>query len=178
MRLFYGLTLPAGIADACAQTAARAREIIPGRYALKSNYHITLAFIGNVDEARLGEAADVLGECVRFFPAPRVTLGGLSYFNRTENAILIVGAQAEPDLSPLHDALVRGLVSRGLPADMGPFCPHVTLARHARIEPGALEAAGRAQGTFVCPQAYLFLSARDGENVLRYTPVCGAAFGG
>lgn len=176
MRLFFGLSLPGDIRQACAALAERCEAAIPGRYAIAENYHITLAFIGNVDESRMGDAADVLQETIRDVPAPRVTLANLSYFNRAQNAILVLRADAQPDLAAVHDALVRGLLSRGLPADAGPFAPHITLARHASIAPGALEAAGGVRGEFTCPQAHLFLSARDEHDVLRYTPLSCANF--
>lgn len=176
MRLFFGLSLPDAIRDACAALAERCRERIPGRYALNANYHITLAFLGDVEPARVDEAADVLAACVRAWPAPRVTLGELSYFHRPENAVLVLRARAVPELEPLNEALRRALDARGLPADRGPFAPHITLARHARIAPGTMETIAPARGAFSCPAAHLFLSARDEAGVLRYAPLSCACF--
>lgn len=168
MRLFFGLSLPdeaRAVTRACADLAAAS---IPGRYALAENHHVTLAFLGDVPRERLMDARDVLAHCAAAFPAPTLTLGGFSHFGRAQNGILILRVQSSPPLAPLHDALVRALHEAGLPADPGPFSPHITLARHAVIT-DALPACPAC--TFACAQAHVFLSARDEANILRYTPL-------
>ncbi|MBQ4609867.1 MAG: RNA 2',3'-cyclic phosphodiesterase [Clostridia bacterium] len=172
MRLFFGLSLPEDVRRAAHARALALCEHTPGRYVPPENYHITLAFLGDVPQERLRDAQEVLARCIRSLPAPRMTLGDTGYFGRAQNAILIIRVQAEPELSGLHERLVRELLAAGLPADPGPFSPHITLARHARI--GALP-AGNAP-SFTAGQAHVFLSARDEGGVLRYTPLCAAAF--
>lgn len=169
MRLFFGLSLPPRAREATRAYAGRAALTIPGRYAPAENHHLTLAFLGEVEPARVPDAQAVLAACARDFPAPRVTLMDPSHFGRAENAIFILCAQAEPDLTPLHDALIRALQDAGLPRDPGPFSPHVTLARHARMTEG--EAPAFAPVEFTAERAHVFLSARDGEGQLRYTPI-------
>ena len=174
MRLFFGLTLPPEVRKATAAYAHRAAQTLPGRYALPENHHITLAFLGKVEPARLDEAQAVLTVCAAAFPAPQVTIEGPSHFGRAENAIFTLCAGSEPPLAPLHDALVAALCARGLPFDPGPFSPHVTLARHARL--AGAEPPPFAPVRFCAVQAHLFLSARDAEGVLRYTPLASAPF--
>jgi len=173
MRLFFGLSLPDEIRAATAACAKAAEGVIPGRYALCENHHITLAFLGDVPRERLEDARDVLERCAAKFPAPLLTLDGFSYFGRAQNGILILRVKSEPDLQPLHDALARTLREAGLPADPGPFSPHITLARHARI-PERLPVCGRL--SFSAAAAHVYLSARDGENILRYTPLYTVPF--
>mgnify|MGYP002287003791 FL=1 len=48
MRLFYGLSLPDDIRAEAAFAARQAEARMPGRYGVPSNYHITLAFLGEV----------------------------------------------------------------------------------------------------------------------------------
>ncbi|MBP3522744.1 MAG: RNA 2',3'-cyclic phosphodiesterase [Clostridia bacterium] len=168
MRLFFGLSLPDSIravTRACAESAA---ACVPGRYALAGNHHVTLAFLGDVPPERLRDARDVLARCAAAFPAPTLTLCGFDHFGRRENAILILRVKSDPPLAPLHDRLVQALAAAGLPADPGPFSPHITLARHA-VLPDALPACPPA--SFRAVQAHVFLSARDGAGVLRYTPL-------
>lgn len=173
MRLFFGLSLPDEIRDATSACARAAREIIPGRYALSENHHITLAFLGEVPPERLCDAQRVLAQCISLHPAPRLTLDGFSHFGRAENGILILRVKSEPALDSLHDALIRALIREGLPADPGPFSPHITLARHAQL----------GDSLPVCPplsftaaHAHLYLSARDAQNALRYTPLHSISF--
>lgn len=173
MRLFFGLPLPPDVRACVAQRAKDAQRVIPGRYTLAENYHITLAFLGEVPPDRLADACGVLARCVAGLPAPVLSPGGLAYFGRAQNAILTLRVHSDPPLEPLHDALVRALHGADLPADPGPFSPHITLARHA-VLPDALPAADAP--CFCAREAHVYLSARDGENVLRYTPVASASF--
>ena len=172
MRLFFGLSLPEEIRAVTADCADKAQSIIPGRYSLVQNHHITLAFLGEVSPERMGDVQRVLEGCTSF-PAPWLTLEGFSYFGRPQNGILILRVKSEPALEPLHEVLISALQEEGLPADEGHFSPHITLARHACIGkqwPSCPEVSFQAQAVHV------FLSARDEQNVLRYTPVYSVPF--
>ena len=175
MRLFFGLSLPddvRAVTRACAEAAA---QRVPGRYTLPENHHITLAFLGDVPPMRLGDARDVLARCAAAFPAPVLSLNGFDCFGRRTNGILILRVTGLPPLLPLHEQLVQALTEVGLPADPGPFAPHITLARHA-VMADAMPACPPV--SFTCPQAHVYLSARDEANVLRYTPLETVCFSG
>ena len=174
MRLFFGLTLPPHVREATDAYARRASCSIPGRYAPGGNHHLTLAFLGEVEPQRVQEAAAILAACAGAFPAPQVTVTAPSHFGRAENAILILRAESEPPLAPLHDALCDALRAALLPCDPGPFSPHVTLARHARLSGAQMPPFSPVR--FKAAQAHVFLSARDSQNVLRYTPIAEASF--
>lgn len=172
MRLFFGLSLPEEVRAVTRQCALEAQRVIPGRYSLCENHHITLAFLGDVPEGRIEDAKRVLEGCVSF-SAPRLTLCGFSHFGRAENGILILKVKSKPALDALHEVLISVLEAEGLPADRGPFSPHITLARHAcvgRVYPECPEIS------FAADSVHVFLSARDGENVLRYTPLYTVPF--
>ena len=172
MRLFFGLSLPEEVREVTRRCAMEAQRVIPGKYALGENHHITLAFLGDVPEERLEDAKRVLEGCISF-PAPRLTLCGFSHFGRAENGILILKVKSEPALDTLHEVLVSALEAEGLPADRGPFSPHITLARHACVGEVFPDCPAVS---FAADRAHVFLSARDGENVLRYTPLYSVPF--
>lgn len=173
MRLFFGLSLSAAVREEAERCARLLQEGVPGRYADPDNYHITLAFLGDVPEERLDKACAVLERCVRAHPAPLITLDGVSHFGREQNAILILRAKSDPPLDALHEALVSALREAGLPADDGPFSPHVTLARHA-VMSSALPACEPVSQR--SSRAHLYLSARDADHILRYTPLFSVPF--
>lgn len=179
MRIFFGLSLAGGARSAVESLSLRSRAILPGRYVLPGNHHLTLAFLGDVPEARLPEARDVLTRCAAAFPAPDIAVCGADFFGSAANAILVLRAESRPGLASLHDALLASLESAALPFSPGPFTPHITLARHVRTEPAALERLSRMARdvpAFHAPRAHLFLSARDETGVLRYTPLFHAGF--
>ncbi len=174
MRLFIGLPLPQGAREAAFSRAAALQALLPGRYGPKENYHITLAFLGEVPSERVAAAEDVARRCAARFPAPHVTLGAPDHFareGREDRAVLILRAQSDPPLRPLHDALVEALRAAALPAQAEPFAPHVTLARHADAH-SLSKADVRPLGVaFTASRLCLYESARDAEGALRYTPL-------
>lgn len=174
MRLFFGISLPASVRQAVSARAAACQSSIPGRYVCEENYHITLAFLGHVSEERLSDAKDVLRRCIESYLAPQLTLGETSFFGRAQNAILIARVHSTPSLDPLHAALIHTLEAASLPFDPGPFSPHITLARHARAEGLPLPEGDSL--SFIPCCAHLYLSARNEQNVLTYTPIYTVPF--
>ena len=179
MRLFIGLPLPPPTRSAVQSLAGRAQRIIPGRYTLADNYHITLAFLGEAPQEAIPRISGVLARCLSRAPAPRLAPDSPDVFGRMENGILVLRMHSEPPLAPLHDALKTALRQEGLPVTDGPFAPHVTLARHASVCARALSALrcdAAEIPAFRPTGAHLYLSARDETGILRYTPLEGTPF--
>ena len=177
MRLFFGLSLPDPARRAVAAFAAQAQFAVPGRYVPAENYHVTLAFLGEVLPQRLAQAQETLARCAQAFPPPQLSPAGAALFGKRQNGILVLRYDSGPDLTPLHGALIEALRAQELPADPGPFTPHVTLARHARAQEDTLRALGApAAAGFDAAAAHVFLIARDTEGILRYTPLFSTPF--
>ena len=124
-RLFTGLEIPAEIG----LRLSTYRGGLPGaRWVDPENYHITLRFIGDIDERAAQDVLSVLGEGRRRAPIT-VTLDGLDSFGGDRPRVVFARASASPDMSDLqseHERLVRRV---GLPPEKRRFTPHVTLAR-------------------------------------------------
>ncbi|QFU15084.1 RNA 2',3'-cyclic phosphodiesterase [Microvirga thermotolerans] len=124
-RLFTGLEIPPEIGLAL----AACRGGLPGaRWVDPENYHITLRFIGDIDERTAQDVLSVLGEGRRREPLP-VTIDGLDTFGGGRPRVVFARASASRDMSELqaeHERLMRRI---GLPPDTRRFTPHVTLAR-------------------------------------------------
>jgi RNA 2',3'-cyclic 3'-phosphodiesterase len=112
---------------------------INARLAARDRWHITLAFLGEVDPARISDAQDALGKAVAGWqpPAPRLRLAGGGRFGRGKFTILWTGIAG--DVAPMTDlakAVRRQLKRARLPFDPKPFRPHLTLARPSgRLSP-------------------------------------------
>lgn len=176
MRLFIGLPLSKDAVLHTARTAEDCALHIPGRYSLPENYHMTLAFLGEVPPEDLCRAEDALNAFASQFSAPQLTIGALSYFRQAQNAVLIRQVSSPDDLAAMHSALIDQLDMRALAHTDGPFSPHVTLARHADVSGSDLAALSPAPVSFTAHRAILYLSARDEHNILRYTPLATAPF--
>src|SRR5258708_11153009 len=91
-RLFTALEIPSEIV----QSMARLRGGLPGaRWVEPENYHLTLRFIGDVDDALAEEIADLLSKVAR--PAFDLRIDGLDSFggNRPRAVVAAVSAVAE-----------------------------------------------------------------------------------
>jgi len=122
-RLFTGLELPAEIA---AHLAMSRGGISGARWVAAENYHITLRFLGDIDDRRADAAADVLDEIRRAsFP---VTIEGLSWFGADRPRAIIARVQPTTPLVALQADQERRLRRIGLEPDSRKYTPHVTLA--------------------------------------------------
>jgi 2'-5' RNA ligase len=123
-RLFTGLEIPPSVV----QSLSMMRGGLPGR-ALDDpeNYHLTLRFIGDIDDALAHEIAGVLGRIHR--GAFELRLDGLTSFGgRKPRALVASVAPIAPlmELQAEHERLLQRL---GLEPEGRKYTPHVTLAR-------------------------------------------------
>jgi 2'-5' RNA ligase len=104
------------------------------------NLHLTLRFLGSVDEATLGRVREALAEAGAATAPFAVTLGGFGGFPTARAPrVMWVGvtAGAEP-LAALHARVEAALAKQRIPPEGRPFHAHVTLGR-ARQPRGAVE---------------------------------------
>ena len=123
-RLFTALELPADIVF----SLSLLRGGLPGaRWIDAENYHITLRFIGDVDERTADAVADSLIQISR--PSFSVTLNGLGSFGSRKPHSVWAGVAMTPELGDLQSELERRMQRIGLEPERRKFAPHVTLAR-------------------------------------------------
>lgn len=122
-RLFTALEIPSEVG----QSIAQLRGGLPGaRWIEPENYHLTLRFIGDIDDALAEEIADLLSRVER--PAFDLRIDGLDSFggNRPRAVVAAVPAVAQlVELQADHERIMQRV---GLQPDRK-YRPHVTLAR-------------------------------------------------
>ncbi|NOT40238.1 MAG: RNA 2',3'-cyclic phosphodiesterase [Alphaproteobacteria bacterium] len=101
---------------------------VPGaRWSPAENMHLTLRFIGEVDEATANDIDDVLSGL--HAPAFELTLKGAGEFGGRDPHALWVGVAPNEALMRLAAKVESGLQRMGLQAETRKYAPHVTLAR-------------------------------------------------
>ncbi|MGW2600863.1 RNA 2',3'-cyclic phosphodiesterase [Streptomyces klenkii] len=148
MRLFAAVIPPQAAVDELAAEVAQLRAALPEhhgrlRWTRPATWHFTLAFFGEVDEARLPELGECLAHTAHRHPAHELRFAGGGRFG---GRILWVGATGS--LETLA-GLARSTVDAARQAevhmdDARPFRPHLTLARvtgHVNLRPYAEELA-------------------------------------
>lgn len=123
-RLFTGLEIPSDVGE----SLALLRGGLPGaRWIDPENYHLTLRFIGDVDDVIAHEITSMLGKTRR--GAFELRFDGLSSFGgRKPRAVVASVAPAQPvvELQAEHERLMQRV---GLEPEGRKYTPHVTLAR-------------------------------------------------
>lgn len=123
-RLFTALELPDDVAEALGVCRG---GLTGARWIDVENYHVTLRFLGDVDDEIAQDAALALGK-VRRAPFD-VAIEGLDAFGGDRPRSLIARVAPSPAILALqaeHESLMRRV---GLSAEKRKFTPHVTLAR-------------------------------------------------
>lgn len=136
-RLFIALPVDEGVKDNLERvgTAANARGV---SWVGPQNMHVTLAFLGDVDERRVPEVEDAMYAAAETNDAPLVLQAqGLGAFPDEEKArVLWAGLNGDvPRLIELQARLVAELRSAGFEVDAKRFRPHITLARFRWPQP-------------------------------------------
>lgn len=142
MRTFIALDIPEEFADDVAALARVLSAFVEGRFLARDTYHLTLAFLGDIDDAEAARAMDAMDDAVDGLQKSEEPIllspDGLGKFGRPHDATLWLGIAKTPALEALAASLREALRARDLSFDDKPFLPHVTLARRARLPKGEL----------------------------------------
>ena len=123
-RIFTGIEIPAAIG----QQLSMLRGGLPGaRWIDPENYHLTLRFIGDVDDMTAHEAASALGRVRR--GAFDLRLDGLTAFGGRKPRAVVASMSTPPALIDLQAEQERLMQRIGLAPEGRKYIPHVTLAR-------------------------------------------------
>ncbi len=166
MRLFFGLGLSAPEAIALADWRERCVHC-DGRPVPMANFHLTLAFLGELQPRRLD---DLLTTADGLLGADRdysMVIDQVGYWSRP--GIYWAGPSVWPKaLEDLATAL-RGLsVQFGGKRERAAFQPHITLFRRCQSAPPAPAAA---PAIALAPESVVLFESRQGRDGVSYQPL-------
>lgn len=151
-RLFTGLEIPAAVGMQLGLLRGGLRN---ARWIDPENYHITLRFIGDIDERTADEIANALDR-VRRASVP-VHIDGLGSFGGARPHSLWARIAPNAALTELQAEHERILQRLGLPAEGRKYTPHITLARLRGTTPREVADWLALRGGFSLPP---FIAAR------------------
>jgi 2'-5' RNA ligase len=123
-RLFTGLEIP----EELGESLSLLRGGLPGaRWVDPENYHLTLRFIGDVDDDIAREIAWLLGRVRR--RDFELRLDGLSSFGGRKPRAVVAAVAPSPAVMELQAEHERLMQRVGLEPEGRKYTPHVTLAR-------------------------------------------------
>lgn len=127
MRLFLAVRFPEDL-------AARASAVLPESKILRrvapELMHVTLAFVGRVEEGALDEVIAAAADTARGTAAFTLELSAIGQFpERGRPHVVWLGFRDPARLVELAERARAGLRAHGITFDEKPFRPHLTLAR-------------------------------------------------
>lgn len=176
MRLFVALEVP----EPQRLEVTRRRRVLegalpPASWVRQENLHLTLVFLGEVNDRERSRLDQVLPEAFAAFPPQPLALAGGGTFPPSRPArVAWVGLEHGPRLPAMRER-VRALAQEAAarPLDDRPFHPHLTVARCRRpwgrsaAESFAAGFAGPVGEPFVAAEG-LLLASRLGPGGPRY----------
>lgn len=128
MRLFVALLPPAEVVDELKASTAPLRELVPGmRWTRSEQWHVTLAFLGEVGEHAIDELGRRLRQAAARYPPLVLSFGGGGRFG---HQVLWTRVRGDRDgLCRLADSVRAAAGCSRLRLEQRPYRPHLTLAR-------------------------------------------------
>jgi len=141
VRLFVAIDLSPGTQDAMAAeqeriSASLGSTTAPLKWVRPDHAHLTLVFLGQVDDTRVPTLVDNVGMDIEMPPFD-IAFSGIGVFPRHgAPRVLWVGIDAGgSQLSALQVELLARVSAQGIAIEARDFHPHLTLARWTRSRP-------------------------------------------
>ncbi len=161
IRLFTGLAIPADIA---ADISLLRGGLTGARWIDETDYHLTLQFIGNIEESIADELHEALSR-IRL-PPVELILESLHVFGGEKPRSIVIGVRSTPSLVNLHKRQRIALERLNIESDTRKYVPHITVARLKSLPaPAVAEFIDSRRyfrpRTFVADRFILFSAARS-----------------
>jgi 2'-5' RNA ligase len=94
------------------------------------NNHLTLVFLGDTPESRIGQLSATIGNICSRFPEFGFNLAGTGVFrNYSDPKVIWAGINTSGQLEKLQSFITSGIKSIDFRVEERPFKPHLTIAR-------------------------------------------------
>jgi len=184
MRLFIAADLPDAVRAAISEQQKRIAAAVGRggsslRWVKPEHAHLTLVFLGNVEDARAPAVVDALGRDVEAAPFEAVFQDAGVFPPRGAPRVLWIGVEAGArELIALQRTLASRVTALGLPLEERAFHPHLTLARWRESRPAdrsrALDAAPRGVVARARIEGATLYQSRLSPSGPAYTPLARA----
>ena len=155
------------------ELASTAQEV---KWVEEDNLHVTLKFLGQVDEREVHTVCRLAQEAVAGQDPFEMTVAGIGAFpNANRPRVIWAGVTAGgPELIRIHANLEQALRAQGYPREDRPYTPHITLGRIRQITPNSQLAAALEQhqdweGGHTLVREVLVMASELGSDGPHYT---------
>ncbi len=131
MRSFIAIAVPESVLMSCQDIMVQLRNLNPqGRFAKTQSIHLTLQFLGNVEEEQIPGITEILEQAGKGVTPFDLEVGRLGVFpHLTHPGVVWIGVEPVDPLTTLQSKIQQGLEPLGFPKENRDFHPHLTLLR-------------------------------------------------
>lgn len=132
MRLFISINFNADVKDKIITIENKLKEpALKGNFTRVENLHITLVFLGEVDEKHIKKIELAMNQIA--VPPFKLLFNDIGYFKRNGGDIWWLGAEHHSVLFDLQKKLSMDLQALGFPMEQRKYTPHLTLGREVHL---------------------------------------------
>ena len=131
MRSFIAIELPETIKNVLAELQKELKKCgVDVRWVKPGNIHLTLKFLGDIDENQVSNIVDVMSRASESYRAFRLTLSGVGVFpNIRSPRVMWAGFDESDALSGLQSEIEDGTSVLGFKREKRAYAAHLTLGR-------------------------------------------------
>ncbi len=131
MRIFIAALIPDEIRTQLTNyTNSLKRNIDEVRWERSEKLHVTLKFLGDVNESKIDEISNLLEKLTHCYSPFNLSISDFGGFPNLKNPrVLYIGLSHNNELSKFQNELERNLHNLGFAKEDRRFVPHITLAR-------------------------------------------------
>lgn len=135
IRVFIAVDLDPPVIERIYNAIEQLKSIIPGiRWVPKTNLHLTVKFLGDVDEETVHPISATLQEALRLFPPCTINAKGLGVFpDLRRPKILWVGLTGN-EFARMAAKIESSLLPLGFAPEKRTFTPHLTIGRWRQFD--------------------------------------------
>ncbi len=131
IRAFIAIAVPKLVLRGLEEIMAQLKGLnLHGRFARTQSIHLTLQFLGNIEEEQIPEIAEILEQAGKEIGPFDLEVGRLGVFpHLTHPRVVWIGVEPIDALMALQSKIQQGLEPLGFPEENRDFHPHLTLLR-------------------------------------------------
>jgi RNA 2',3'-cyclic 3'-phosphodiesterase len=132
VRVFFSIELPDEIKENIEKFIGGLKsELGPMKWISKNNLHVTLKFLGNVEENKIEDLVNTVGKLTKGFGPIKIDFGGFGAFPDPKHPRVIwTGINGGAgELKKLADKIEDELCKKGYGEEEREFSPHLTIGR-------------------------------------------------
>jgi 2'-5' RNA ligase len=130
VRAFIAVDLEPHVIEKICRAIGDLKPLLPGvRWVAPKNFHLTIKFLGDIDETRIDEIGAALADTICPFPRLIINAKGLGVFPDLRRPRILWVGLVGSTLTTLAERVESALQPLGFAVEPRPFTPHLTIGR-------------------------------------------------